>query len=337
MSGYAPTPVRRLLPLTLLLLGLASAAPAAAQEPEPEPRIAPGVKAGGLDVGTLTVGEAAVKLQTIYGPPLYNRVSVRVAGRRFRLTPKQSGLSFDTVRTAKRAYRAGRTDPAADVALAIAWKPAKVRAFARMVARRVYVAPRNATIRITLRHIVRRRSRTGRALDVKALRAMIARTLSRPLATHVLRPGRKSLRPRVNTRRLASVYRTIITIDRAHFRLRLFKRLRISKRYRVAVGRPAYPTPTGLFSITNKQVNPAWTAPNSPWAGELAGTTTPGGAASNPLRARWMGITNGVGIHGTSQEGSIGSRASHGCIRMRVADVIDLYRRVPVGTPVLIR
>ena len=50
-----------------------------------------------------------------------------------------------------------------------------------------------------------------------------------------------------------------------------------------------------------------------------------------------MGIANGVGIHGTLAEYSIGSRASHGCIRMRVADVVDLFRRVPVGTPVLIR
>jgi lipoprotein-anchoring transpeptidase ErfK/SrfK len=44
-----------------------------------------------------------------------------------------------------------------------------------------------------------------------------------------------------------------------------------------------------------------------------------------------------VGIHGTDAEGSIGSRASHGCIRMRVDDVIDLYPRVPVGSTVLIR
>ena len=65
--------------------------------------------------------------------------------------------------------------------------------------------------------------------------------------------------------------------------------------------------------------------------------TVPGGSSENPLKARWMGIVNGVGIHGTGEPGSIGSRASHGCIRMTVPDVIDLYPRVPVGTPVLIR
>jgi lipoprotein-anchoring transpeptidase ErfK/SrfK len=49
-----------------------------------------------------------------------------------------------------------------------------------------------------------------------------------------------------------------------------------------------------------------------------------------------MGIANGVGIHGTGEDGSIGTRASHGCIRMHVGDVVALYKRVPVGTPVLI-
>ena len=75
------------------------------------------------------------------------------------------------------------------------------------------------------------------------------------------------------------------------------------------------------------------TTPFSPWAGELQGTTVEGGSAANPLKARWMGIANGVGIHGTGEDYSIGTRASHGCIRMHVADVIDLFKRVPVGTP----
>jgi hypothetical protein len=325
--------MRAIAPLTSLLLLLVLAVPAAAQTDD---RIAPGVKAGGLDVGTLTVGEAAVKLQQTYGPKLYNPVSVHLAGRIFRLAPKQSGLKFDTVLTAKRAYYAGRTNPAADVPLATGVDKAKVRTFARRVGREVHLAPRDATIRITLRHVFRRKAVTGRSLDVKALRAAIVGTLADANAPHVIRPARKILQARVKTSDLARAYGTVVTIDRANFKLRLFKRLKFSKSYGVAVGQPAYPTPTGRFQISNKQVNPAWTAPNSPWAGELAGTTTPGGSAANPLRARWMGIAGGVGIHGTSQEYSIGSRASHGCIRMRVADVIDLYSRVPVGTPVLI-
>ena len=77
--------------------------------------------------------------------------------------------------------------------------------------------------------------------------------------------------------------------------------------------------------------------PNSPWAGELAGQSVSGSDPSNPLKARWLGVSGSVGIHGTAEEWSIGSRASHGCIRMHVSDVIDLYPRVPLGTPVLIR
>ena len=105
---------------------------------------------------------------------------------------------------------------------------------------------------------------------------------------------------------LAKAYGTIVTIDRGNFKLRLFKRLKLSKTYGVAVGMPAYPTPTGRYTIANKAVNPAWTAPNSPWAGAYANETVAGGSAENPLKARWMGIVNGVGIHGTGAPGSIG-------------------------------
>ena len=164
-----------------------------------------------------------------------------------------------------------------------------------------YRAPRDATVRITLRHIFRRASHSGRSLDAKALRGTVEAAIANPdpASSRVIRRRAGSSRRRSPPRNLARRYPAVVTIDRAHFKLRLFKRLKFVKSYGVAVGQPAYPTPTGLFSISNKQVNPAWTAPNSPWAGELAGTTTPGGSAANPLRARWMGIVNGVGIHGT--------------------------------------
>ncbi|MBV9916223.1 MAG: L,D-transpeptidase, partial [Solirubrobacterales bacterium] len=75
--------------------------------------------------------------------------------------------------------------------------------------------------------------------------------------------------------------------------------------------------------------------PNSAWAGSLAGQTIPPGP-QDPIKARWMGIYNGAGIHGTDELGSLGSAASHGCIRMSIPDVIDLYSQTPVGSPVYI-
>ena len=82
-------------------------------------------------------------------------------------------------------------------------------------------------------------------------------------------------------------------------------------------------------------MNPTWYVPDAAWAGDLAGTTVPPGP-DNPLQARWMGFNGGAGIHGTSDVGSLGSAASHGCLRMAVPDVIELYDQVDVGTPVYI-
>ena len=182
-----------------------------------------------------------------------------------------------------------------------------------------------------------RRAKLGFAVDAAALAAKVDAVLDDPAASRLVRQRVKKVYPAVNADDLRAQYRTVVTIDKAAFKLRLFKGLKFSKSYSVAVGQPAYPTPTGRFTITNKAVDPVWSVPNSPWAGELAGTTVSGGSLANPLKARWMGITNGVGIHGTGEDWSIGTRASHGCIRMHVSDVKDLFPRVPVGATVLIR
>jgi len=50
-----------------------------------------------------------------------------------------------------------------------------------------------------------------------------------------------------------------------------------------------------------------------------------------------MGFNGGAGIHGTAEVGSLGSAASHGCVRMAIPDVIDLYDRVQVGDPIYIQ
>jgi lipoprotein-anchoring transpeptidase ErfK/SrfK len=340
-------PMRRALCVLVMTLSAAGAAASAAtaQAPPEEPRIRAGVTVSGVDVGTLTVPEAQAKLEQTLGPLLARDVLVTVARRQFRLKMSAIGFEFRADKTALRALYAGQaappapdgTLPAASAEPSVAYKRAPVWRFAKRTGKAVDVAPRDATVRITLTRMFKRKGHRGRKLAVRPLVKSIQAALADPLVARALRPGRKTVRPMVRTKELKRAYRTVVTIDRAHFRLRLFKRLRFVKGYGVAVGMPAYPTPTGLFSIQSKQVNPTWTAPNSPWAGEMAGQQVAGGAADNPLKARWMGVSGSVGIHGTGQPWTIGTRASHGCIRMAVSDVIDLFRRVPLGAPVLIR
>ena len=351
--------MRRLLPA--LLLALALAAPAAAQDPQPSPtpspspqpaperRIAEGVKAGHVDVGGLLVEEAVARLEAELGPRLANDVTVSVAKRRWTLSPRRAKYEFDALRTAEDAYAAGQAAPPApdgaeggaaagiDVPIRQRHSRSALKAFVARIARKVYVAPRNATLRYRLRRMDRTHSHKGRRLEQGKLRKRIRAAFKDPAAPRRLWPRRKLIEPKIDAFDLERLYPTVVTIDRSGFRLRLFRQLKLVKSYGIAVGAPGYDTPTGTFRITNKAVNPVWNAPNAPWAGEFAGSSVPGGSASNPLKARWLGIVNGVGIHGTSAEYSIGTRASHGCIRMRVADVIDLYPRVPVGTPVYIR
>jgi lipoprotein-anchoring transpeptidase ErfK/SrfK len=143
--------------------------------------------------------------------------------------------------------------------------------------------------------------------------------------------------PRIETRDLRRVNSTYVSVDRRGHQLRVFKRLRVVRTYPIAVGMAGHDTPTGVRHVLWKQLNPAWHVPNSPWAGSLAGQTIPAGDPGNPLKYAFISLGDGIGIHGTAEDWSIGTSASHGCIRMHVSDVKALYPRVPVGTPVYIR
>jgi len=327
--------------LVALVAALAIAAPAHAQAPRPGELIAPGVSAAGVDLSNTTQKIATDRLEALLGTKLQRDVVVHAPGRTLRLKASDAKVQFDAAKTARRALYAGRKlQPGqnADVGLVVSHARLPVRAFAQGVAAQTALKPRDATVRITVKHIYRKRARVGSEIDAAALAAQIDAALDAPRASRVLRPQRtKRLAPKVNANDLARVYNTILTVDRDSFRLRLFKGLKFSKSYPIAVGQAGHDTPPGVYTIADKQVNPAWHVPNSAWAGSLAGQVIPGGAPNNPLKARWLGIADGVGIHGTAEDWSIGSRASHGCIRMHVADVVDLYPRVPVGTEVLIK
>jgi lipoprotein-anchoring transpeptidase ErfK/SrfK len=181
-----------------------------------------------------------------------------------------------------------------------------------------------------------RHSRSGLTVDARRLRANITNALTGDVGDRTVRAPIERVKPKVSAKQLAKQYPVVVTIDRGSFRLNLFKHLERVQTYPIAVGQVGLETPAGLYTIQNKAVNPAWHVPNSPWAGSLAGQVIPGGAPNNPIRARWLGVYDGVGVHGTDARGSIGTNASHGCIRMLIEDVEKLYDEVPIGTPIYI-
>ena len=108
----------------------------------------------------------------------------------------------------------------------------------------------------------------------------------------------------------------IIHVDVEQKRLSLFQGDRLVKAYTVATGAWDTPTPVGVFTITHR------------FAGQMGGF----GTCFLGLNVPW----GNYGIHGTNKPESIGYSASHGCIRMNVADAEELYALVPNGTKVVI-
>ena len=110
-------------------------------------------------------------------------------------------------------------------------------------------------------------------------------------------------------------------------------------RYPVAVGKAGKQW-RGRSFVDGKYVNPAWSPPrevkrDKPGLPDVI----PGGSPKNPMGVRALTLNGGeYAIHGTTRamRGSIGTAASYGCIRMFNEDIVDLFERVRVGTPVAV-
>jgi L,D-transpeptidase catalytic domain len=115
-----------------------------------------------------------------------------------------------------------------------------------------------------------------------------------------------------------------IRVDRASLRLTLYRADTAIWSAPVGVGRPALPTPAGHFYVTEKLIS---TEP------VVYGPYALGTSAYAPTLSEWPG-GGVVGIHGTDEPWLIPGRPSHGCIRLRNADITRLWQLVQVGTPI---
>ena len=128
----------------------------------------------------------------------------------------------------------------------------------------------------------------------------------------------------------------MLFLDQSEHTLELYEDGELLGDWLVATGARGFSTPTGEYEVAEKRENPTWgnPAPNG-WGSDLPASIGPGPANPLGVRAINWGGTDHIRFHGTNQEWSLGTDASHGCVRMANADVVELFDLVREGTPII--
>ncbi|MCE5204419.1 MAG: L,D-transpeptidase/peptidoglycan binding protein [Coriobacteriales bacterium] len=301
-----------------------------------------GASVNGTDLSGLPRAEAYELIEERVAEPLTSPVSVRFGDKSFELdvsgvltvdldemleeafAPKQASSLPERVRARATGSRPGSAvDPVTTV------DTEALRDWIEGVAAQVDTPSVDATLAVEGRELVVTPARRGIRVDVPATAEALTKALTQ---------GTKQVELVVNYTEPKVTEDTIgkaILVRRSDRLLLLYNNGEVEKRYSVAVGTPGYPTPRGWWKIVQKRYMPTWSNPGSAWAKDMPKTIGPG--PGNPLGTRALNLNApGIRIHGTSSDWSIGTAASHGCMRMHMWDIEDLYDRVGVGTPVIV-
>lgn len=302
-----------------------------------------GVSFEGADLGGMKADEARVLVERQVADTWMQPLEVTHGTQSYTLDPQES-LTADVDAIVRAAFQANTLSTVAERSYRrIAKKPITVEVqpvlsvagdsltgWVESIASKVDSPSVDATITIVEGSVVTTRAASGAKTDVEAAVTKITDALLAGEAGVVLPVN--IVEPQVKDEELGKT----IVVDISQRSLTLYSGMDVEKVYGVAVGTAGYPTPKGSFEITQKRYRPSWSnpAPNG-WGKDMPASIPPG--PSNPLGTRAMNLNYpGIRIHGTNKNSSIGTAASHGCMRMHRWDIEDLYERVEVGTPVLI-
>lgn len=312
-------------------------------------KIAEGVTIAGVDVGGMDAGEAKAEVRRQLLAPLKDTLKVELDDQSWTLPGEKLKIRANVNEAVEEAVEesqdgglptrlvryvsGGELDK--PVTAELDYSKSAINRFVRHVAEEVNRDPVSASVEPSSDSLNVVSGKAGLKLRDNQLTedledAVLNADAPRTVVAHV-----RKTKPEVTTKDVAGEYPSYLTLDRSSFTLRLWQNLENTKTYTVAVGQEGLETPEGVYAIEAKEENPTWYVPESDWAGDLAGTVVPPGP-SNPIKARWMAIFEGAGIHGTEETGSLGTAASHGCVRMAIPDVEELYDLVEVGTPIYI-
>jgi hypothetical protein len=328
----------------VLVVGGAGVAYATADLSEDyEGRILPGSTIAGKEVGGLTHEEALEAVGEAIEPELHRPIELTWKKRSWTATPEELGARSNAEAVVDAAFAASSDTSffekvgmrffdrgvgfQRDVAIRYSKKGAL--GFIEGIAESIDAEPRDAAIDYSSGWVEITRERMG--VQVKVARAH--RDLMGALrsgADDVALPV-ETIKPEVRRRDFDQVLLTRIGENKLY----LYEDGEIVREWTVATGLPEYPTPTGLFEVTELRYEPTWINPApDTWGKDMPEMIPPG--PGNPLGVRAINWSApAIRFHGTSATYSLGYNASHGCVRMANEDVIELYDLVEVGTPIV--
>ena len=271
-------------------------------------------------------------LQDVTGKVLDRKVEVRAGDETWLATPRSLGATAAVKQTLGRIL--GVNDlvegPAPVVTVPLSYDEEAVTRWIDRIADDFAVAPDNASLDYVDSSVVIDHAEPGRALDTETAGERVMRALKEGHPTVSL--DVRTIEPDVTEDDLGDT----IIVDVSLNELYLYDGTSLVKSYDVATGTDEYPTPLGHWTIINKRENPTWVNPSPDgWGKDLPESIPPG--PGNPLGTRALDLNApGIRIHGTYADYSVGSYASHGCIRMHIPESEELFELVEVGTPVIV-
>ncbi|MBU4173713.1 MAG: L,D-transpeptidase/peptidoglycan binding protein [Actinobacteria bacterium] len=305
-------------------------------------RIFPGITIDGHAVGGLSGSDALEVVQKGINVPVDQSVVLYLDGGEFAIDPGSIDFKVDTEKMVDSAFRAGSSEIIlsrmfrrflnkplnVDIPVMVSFDEEKLKQAVTGVATDVNYPPKSAGIDMSSGQPEISDDRPGLSVNQEATMKAIAEALPTPNRRIAL--VTESIKPEMTVADIGY----IVVVHLSQHTLYLYDKEHLDSSYMVCIGSEKYPTPTGKFHIYFKEIDPVW-KPTAEWAGEQKGVAVQPGP-DNPLGGYWMEMADGIGIHATPFEGSLGESVSHGCIRMSEWGASQVYNAVKVGTPVYI-
>ncbi len=328
----------------LAVLGLAGASWATIDySNEYAGRILPGTRIAGIDVSGMSPEQALVAVQDAIHPKLTRVIEVSHDDRTWRVTPREIGARSNAENAVASALEASREtsffkrmkmrvfgeELGFEREVAITYPRQGVRGFVKGIASGFEREVRDASIDYSSGWVKVVPEQMGRdVIEEKAQRSLM-RAFRR--GTDETQLAVKTTKPEITT----ADFDDVLLLRIGENKLYLYQEGKITHTWTVATGQPEYPTPTGIYSVTEKRYMPTWVNPDpTGWGASMPASIPPG--PSNPLGVRALNWSaDAIRFHGTSATYSLGYNASHGCVRLSNDEVVTLYDLIDVGTPIV--